>query len=492
MAGESAAAATSERGGIGALAPPRFDRGDCNPAQGDARALRALADEGALSAPAVLRPQAARRAAWLLTGSCSWRAAADLLPAGWVEKQHASGDGFEARRASSLRYASRRRREPELQEVLAARPLPRPHVEPSTEAVQPEARPSWPDGAPPRPVQQAQLFADCVQTTGGARSADLEEINEWLRVAAAAMRALEAIDDARAKVEAAEAALEALSGSTQHDRALRRARAALEVKATKEALRALPQPELPEKVVTYGVERLAPWARGDIWCCDDPNDCVPVQPSTAADPPPCEVNRSFFAEWGAKLGCTDKDMLEQVASGVAGRSACEHATVLRFHHKGLQANFRPARKSVEADAEPARGWISKGAPHLLYVPARLVARNCVPQHKWKEQPDGTFIEVLKWRVTTDDSMEEPEEAASRNAAMPRGDWPDVDLPTPRLLAEAVAILKARMPEQYARAIVQALAEAGIAEEEIVLWACDLSDAYRKLAVQRLELWRGST
>ena len=35
---------------------------------------------------------------------------------------------------------------------------------------------------------------------------------------------------------------------------------------------------------------------------------------------------------------------------------------------------------------------------------------------------------------------------------------------------------------------KSLLESGISEEQIVLWAIDLSDAYRKLAVQRMELW----
>ena len=500
--------------------------------------MRELAAEGSLSAPAAERGVAA----WLRAGSGEgggWRAAAHLLPEAWVEREHAAGEAFEARRSESLRYASRRRREPEAQAVLASRPLPQAHAEARTEPCEAGPAADWPDGAPARPVHQAQLFADCVQGDGGPRSADLDEINRWLRVAAAAMRALEAEDDARAAVEAAEAALQALDDCAaqprQHDDAMRRARATSAVRAAKERQRALPRPVLPEKVVTYGVERLAPWAREHIWCCEDPADCVPVRPSTAADPPPCEVNRDFFEEWGERLGCIDHDMLEQVASGVAGRSACEHATVLRFHHKGLQANFAPARKSIEADAAPDRAWISQGKMHLQYVPARLVARNCLPQHKWKEAPDGTFFQVLKWRVTTDDSIEEPEQAASRNAAMPRDEWPELSLPTPGLLAEAVAILKAAIPEQLAASAAQALAEAGIAGEEIVLWALDLSDAcdarveegrrpagdarptacprggppgsaghgtglggaitpprrprYRKLAVQRLELWQ---
>ena len=98
-------------------------------------------------------------------------------------------------------------------------------------------------------------------------------------------------------------------------------------------------------------------------------------------PPQSGINVAFFREWAAALQWPDEDMVEQVASGVDSRARCDLTTVLRFHHKGLQHNFAPARASVEADTAPERGWISTGTAHLRYVPARLVARNCVSQHK---------------------------------------------------------------------------------------------------------------
>jgi len=233
---------------------------------------------------------------------------------------------------------------------------------------------------------------------------------------------------------------------------------------------------------------LAAWARGITWCCADPADVVPLQPSSADDPPPCEINRSFFEEWAAKLGWTDHDMLGQVRSGVDSRTQCDLAIVLRWHHKGLEKHAGPALDSVEEDAAEGREWISRGSPHLPTVPCRLVAKNVAVRKSWKEVAPGRFEYVIRFRVTTDDSAEEHELAASRNAAMPRDEWPELALPEVAHLGRAVAILKAVMPEAAAGAIARLAFEAGLRGETIVLWALDLSDAYRKLAINRAEQW----
>ena len=77
---------------------------------------------------------------------------------------------------------------------------------------------------------------------------------------------------------------------------------------------------------------------------------------------------------------------------------------------------------------------------------------------------------------------------SRNDSLPRDEWVGPFLPEVGRLARAIAVLRAWVPEATAVSVVQALLESGIAEEQIVLWAIDLSDAYRKLAIQRMELW----
>ena len=365
--------------------------------------------------------------------------------------------------------------------MLAAEPLPEPHV--PTRQAWPGDRPPvpMPAGAPPRPINQHQLWADCVWHAGAPRSADLEKIEQWIARAAAATKAMEAIDDATQQLQAAEAAAEE-EGLAPMTKARRQAAA----KQLRVRRAALPRPDPPLEVLHFPQQRLAAWARGVVWNCDNPEDCVPEQPSTAADPPQSGINVAFFREWAAALQWPDEDMIEQVASGIDSRARCDLTTVLRFHHKGLQHNFAPARASVEADAAPERGWIWRGRPHLPYVPARLVAKNVAEQRKWKLR-GGEAVKVVKHRVTTDDSMEE-EGADSRNSSLPREDWPDVNLPRVHTLARAVAILKAVMPQHEAARHVALALEAGVGLENIVLWAFDMSNAYRQLAVQRLERW----
>ena len=115
---------------------------------------------------------------------------------------------MEEARKAAIGFASRRRREAELPEVLAAEPLPEPHV--PTRQAWPGDRPPvpMPAGAPPRPINQHQLWADCVWHAGAPRSADLEKIEQWIARAAAATKAMEAIDDATQQLQAAEAAAE--------------------------------------------------------------------------------------------------------------------------------------------------------------------------------------------------------------------------------------------------------------------------------------------
>ena len=116
-------------------------------------------------------------------------------------------------------------------------------------------------------------------------------------------------------------------------------------------------------------------------------------------------------------------MVEQVATGVVGRAACEKDTVLMLHHTGVRKNFQAFATSVEADTAGARQWISEAYADLPYVPCRLVAKNVTEQRKWKFSDDtGELQEAIKLRVTTDDGAEagEPGVApASHNNSLPR-------------------------------------------------------------------------
>ena len=354
----------------------------------------------------------------------------------------------------------------------------------------------WPAGAPPRPINQHQLWLDCRLIDGRHVSADQTEIDAWLSKASAAVRAFIAIDDAHIAWKAAVAAAGEIGIAP-----LDAARRACEASRLHGVLKGLPKPAPPTETRTYLQERLAPWARMIIWNSHNPMDCYPEQPSTAEDPPECQINRGFFDEWAKKLNWTDADMLEQIKSGVDSRSACELATVLRFHHKGMQHHFGPARESVERDSEADRQWITLGTPHLPYVPSRLIARNVAARHMWRMR-DGKATTIIKYRVTTDDSMEDDESgAASRNSSLARDEWPDLHLPhiqtlgraaavlkTPAPIAEASKILGQHLPHDEAERLVRLAIEAGVAEEKIVLWAIDLSNAYRQLPVQRLERW----
>ena len=173
-------------------------------------------------------------------------------------------------------------------------------------------------------------------------------------------------------------------------------------------------------------------------------------------------------------------MLQQVHStGIESRSECEMCTVIVGHHGGLRLNPKPAIDSTEADSKEGRGWISTGSTHLHTVPARLVPKNVVSQPKWK-LIDDLLQKVLKWRVTTDDSHR-PKGKQSRNEAMPREEWPGCQFPTLRNFAEAVAIVKSLVAEMGLKLGQKEL-------ERVALWALDLSDVYRMLAVNRSKWW----
>ena len=138
---------------------------------------------------------------------------------------------------------------------------------------------------------------------------------------------------------------------------------------------------------------------------------------------------------------------------------------------------------MDADAAADRKWVSRPTPHLPFVPCRLVPKNVAEQHKWKLSDDDVLTEVVKDRVTTDDSAELDDAGlASHNNSLPREEWPDTKLPGPRTLAEAVAILKAASRRM-------GLDRAALDLERVALWALDLSDAFRSLAGQRAEKWQ---
>ena len=87
---------------------------------------------------------------------------------------------------------------------------------------------------------------------------------------------------------------------------------------------------------------------------------------------------------------------------------------------------------------------------------------------------------MKWRLTSDDSIV-AEGSDSRNSAGGEDALPNPNLPSVVKLAEAVAIVKSQ-------SAVMGLGLEDREIERVALWAIDLSDAYRMLAVARRELW----
>ena len=86
------------------------------------------------------------------------------------------------------------------------------------------------------------------------------------------------------------------------------------------------------------------------------------------------------------------------------------------------------------------GAVPRPALRPKYVPSRLVPKNVAEQRKWKLDDADVLSEVVKDRVTTDDTAEVDEagdaQLGSHNNTLPRDEWPCTQLPGPRTLAEA--------------------------------------------------------
>ena len=150
-----------------------------------------------------------------------------------------------------------------------------------------------------------------------------------------------------------------------------------------------------------------------------------------------------------------------------------------YAHTHTHVCQAPADKAIEADR--ANGFISAGRKHLHIVPSIMVPKNCVQRHQWKFDESGSLTKSIKWRVSTDDSIEIDGET-SRNNGMNPDEWEKPGLPTPRTLAEMVAITKSSCEEMKISATQFEL-------EQIALWAFDLTHAYREVGIQRAEQGR---
>jgi hypothetical protein len=110
--------------------------------------------------------------------------------------------------------------------------------------------------------------------------------------------------------------------------------------------------EAPPRVETRVIEQseMQPFARGIIWDCANPRDCVPVERSTADTyiPGAKQIDREGLRRMATELGRGQCDTLDQACGGgIEVRSDCELITVLAFHHSGLLEEFEAAQKAVE-------------------------------------------------------------------------------------------------------------------------------------------------
>ena len=341
-----------------------------------------------------------------------WRSAHYAIPKAWPESADVLGPAYQAARTAPLEYVSRRRAESEEPSVLAARPMPRLTQVPTTEPRARRSEVAWPQGCPPRPILISQLYFPGVYASIQQDIATVQLQCEQGRAGDVVSR---------------------FPGSTYP-----------------------PESSQPE------------WARQCAWDATDPADCVPLQPSVD-EPPQQGARPEFFQRWGDRLAWPDKEMLSEVTtSGIEDSSHdCSQATIVNGHHGGLRRNFAAADKAVEADRK--RGFVTAGRQDLWIVPSMMVPKNCVRRKQWKLE-DGILSRKIKWRVSTDDSIDTHGET-SRNNGMHRDEWSKPGLPSPRTLAEMVAITKSAASDMDVAATAREL-------EQVALWAFDLTHAYR--------------
>ena len=357
----------------------------------------------------------------------NWASAHFLLPDRWDESADAVARRVAEARQEPLRFVSRRRAAAEDPQRLAKRHFPCPTVAVNQEPADAYRAAQWPEGCPPRPIAAASVWRDGVYS--------------------------EMLD-----------AIAAVQHECQEGAAGRHMR------------------KIEPRV--FPIELMQPWARkhveaGGLWDNSDPENVVPMQPYSDADPVPQQpgsANAAFFTEWGEFLRWTDRDMIRQVTvTGIESRSQCSRACIVMGHHGGLRKQFAHAETAIAADTDA--GFVKRGRAHPWTFPFIATARNCIERHQWKLSEAG-LRRVVKWRVSTDDSISVDGEV-SRNDGIDPEQWARAGLPTPQTLAEAVAIAKAVVEEMGFTA-------SHVVLERIALYLLDLVGAYRVLLVQRQE------
>ena len=167
----------------------------------------------------------------------------------------------------------------------------------------------------------------------------------------------------------------------------------------------------PSRVPTRVIEQhqMAPFARGMVWDCADPQDCRPVRRSTRDTqfPGVRQLDREAVRRVARELGWADTDIIDQIGEGgVETRADCELITVLAFHHDSLLSEVQAAEATVAAHT--AEEWVSAPTRHLPFAPCRLQPRGVVLQARSRVCEDGSLEDYMKPRITTDGSFGGPD------------------------------------------------------------------------------------
>ena len=149
-------------------------------------------------------------------------------------------------------------------------------------------------------------------------------------------------------------------------------------------------PSVP--TVTINQDQMAPFARGVVWDCGNPDRCAPVTRSDrhTTFPGQRQVDRAALRKVAAAIGWerVDPDIIQQIGEGgVEARTGCALTTVLAWHHTGVVANLEAATKVIEKDID--EGWAARPVRHLPFVPCRILPRNVVMQERARVLPGST-------------------------------------------------------------------------------------------------------
>ena len=249
--------------------------------------------------------------------------------------------------------------------------------------------------------------------------------------------------------------------------------------------------------LVMGQECLQPWARGLIWDCREPLNCVLCAPSTAADviPGGHQINREAFTRMARSNGITDEDMITTVGAGGAEcRSEVGLDIVMAFHHSGMGAHFAAGAPVIDADI--AAGFAAEPLRHPPFTPMKLGPRNVVMQTRPRRLEGGGVEEYEKPRATFDLSY-----GGSWSPGYdPPDAWTDGPPATPTRMDTLVPIsVNAGVPAEeknvimpssvgYAQCVGVAKVPADRAGIQLGLASVDEGNAYTHLLQQRLDWW----